>query len=197
MLPGRARNPERIFGLLYLPDTRTVYCNFRGYHQLKGNAAALFREIKQRNANQLVIDLRQNGGGDYHQGLRYLVDPIRDHSALNRKGHLFVLIGVNTFSAAMSNATQFRAHTEAILVGEPIGETPNSYPEAREMHLPNSQLVVRYSTKYDQFLESGENIVRPDQEVITSWDDHRAGRDPVLDWALSYGRSRPAGRPSN
>jgi|SRR5882762_10866047 len=133
----------------------------------------------------------------HHQGLRYLVDPIRDHSALNRKGHLFVLIGVNTFSAAMSNATQFRAHTEAILVGEPIGETPNSYPEAREMHLPNSQLVVRYSTKYDQFLESGENIVRPDQEVITSWDDHRAGRDPVLDWALSYGRSRPAGRPSN
>ena len=178
-------------------DTHTVDCNFRGYHQLKGNAAALFREIKQRNANELVIDLRQNGGGDYQQGLNYLVDPIRDPSVLNRKGHLSALIGVNTFSAAMSNATQFRARTEAILVGEPIGETPNSYQEAREMRLPNSQLVVRYWTKYYRFLKTGENIVRPDQEVITSWDDYRAGRDPVLDWALSHGRSGPAGRPSN
>jgi len=60
MLPVGAK-PGEDFGLLYLPDTRTVYCNFRGYHQLKGNAAALFREIKQRNANQLVIDCAKTG----------------------------------------------------------------------------------------------------------------------------------------
>jgi len=48
------------------------------------------------------------------------------------------------------------------------------------MHLPNSQLVVRYSTKYDQFSRVERTLFAPDQEVITSWDDHRAGRDPVL-----------------
>jgi len=31
-----------------------------------------------------------------------------------------------TFSAAMNNAAQFRSRTEAILVGQTIGEKPNS-----------------------------------------------------------------------
>ena len=38
----------------------------------------------------------------------------------------------------MSNAAQFHNETRAILVGEPPGETPNSYQEKETFWLPAS-----------------------------------------------------------
>jgi hypothetical protein len=73
-----------------------------------------------------------------------------------------------------------------MLVGQPIGEKPNSYQESRRMTLPNSHLVVGYSVRFYKFVESGENAIRPDQEVVPSWADYKAGRDPVLEWVLKY-----------
>ena len=54
--------------------------------------------VAEKHLEKLIIDMRQNGGGDYFQGLRHLVEPIRRLSEINRKGHLFVLIGTQTFS---------------------------------------------------------------------------------------------------
>ena len=135
--------------------------------------------------DKLVIDLRQSPGGDYFEGLNHLIKPIAK-STLNKKGHLFVLIGPLTFSAAMANAAQFRAMTAATLVGEMIGVRPNEYSEPRDVTLPNSRLIVRYSTRFYKFVESGENVVKPDVEVPTSWADYKAGRDPVLEWVLKH-----------
>ncbi len=81
----------------------------------------MFDVLKREQPDKLVIDLR-NSGGDYNVGLKYLIEPLRKESKINRRGHLFVLIGADTFSAAMSNAAQFRAMTNAMLVGQPIGE---------------------------------------------------------------------------
>jgi C-terminal processing protease CtpA/Prc len=184
--PRFRQQPGKDFWVVYLPDSHTLYCSFRGYRGLAENASALLREIKERRPEKLAIDLRQNGGGDYKQGLKYLIEPIQSTPEINRRGHLFVLIGVNTFSAAMSNAAQFRERTAAILVGEPIGERPNSYQEAREMRLPNSKLLVRYSTQYYEFTKGGENVIRPDQLIPTDWETYKAGRDPVLEWVLQY-----------
>ncbi len=95
-----------------------------------------------------------------------------------------MLIGPLTGSAAMANSVHFREMTAATLVGEKIGVRPNEYAEPREVRLPNSRLILRYSTKLYQFVKSGENVVKPDVEISTSWADYRAGRDPVLDWVL-------------
>ena len=179
------QKPDETFWYTYLPDSHTVYCNFRGYKDLGKHAKGLLDVIRQQHPDKLVIDMRQNGGGDYNEGLKYLVQPIRGLSDINRKGHLFILTGPNTFSAAMSNSTHFRYQTNAILVGETVGEKPNSYQEAREMQLPNSHWTVRYSTKFYKFVDSGENLIRPDREITTSWDDYRSGRDPVLAWVLN------------
>ena len=86
----------------------------------------------------------------------------------------------------MSNAAQFRQQTAAILVGEPIGERPNSYQEPKEFRLPNSHLIVRYSTQYYEFVKDGEDVIQPDQYIPTSWNGVKAGRDPVLEWVLHY-----------
>ena len=95
-----------------------------------------------------------------------------------------MLIGADTFSAAMSNAAQFRTMTNAILVGQTVGERPNSYQEPRQFSLPNSHLVVRYSTRYYKFVDKGDNVVAPDKEIIPTWEDCKSGRDAVLEWVL-------------
>jgi hypothetical protein len=145
----------------------------------------MLRLVAERDPDKLVIDLRQNGGGDYTVGERWLVHPIRDIASINRKGHLFILVGAVTFSAAMNNAAQFRSQTAALLVGQTIGEKPNSYAEVRSVALPNSHLTVRYSTRYYNFSEGADNAIRPDREIIPSWADYKAGRDPVLEWVLN------------
>jgi hypothetical protein len=180
------QKPDEDFWYSYLPESHTVYCNFRGYKDLGQHSKALFDLIKQQHPDKLVIDMRMNGGGDYNVGLRHMVHPIRDLPDINRKGHLFVLIGSDTFSAAMSNSAHFRYQTNAILVGQQIGEEPNSYQEAREMKLPNSRWTVRYSVKFYKFVDDGQNLIRPDQEIIPSWDDYKSARDRVLDWVLNY-----------
>ncbi len=97
-----------------------------------------------------------------------------------------MLIGPDTFSAAMANAAQFRSMTHAILVGQPIGERPNGYQEPRQFVLPNSHLVVRYSTRYYHFATSGQNVIAPDKTIKTTWSDFKGGRDPALAWVLAY-----------
>ncbi|HZU41229.1 MAG TPA: S41 family peptidase [Terriglobales bacterium] len=189
------QRPDEHFWYTYLPEARTVYCSFRGYEELGKNSKGLFELIQREHPDKLVIDMRLNGGGDYDEGLKYIVHPIRDLAEINRKGHLFVLIGPNTFSAAMSNAAHFRYQTNAILVGQQIGEKPNSYQEAREFQLPNSHWTVRYSVKFYKFVEKGDNVIRPDKEIIPTWHDYKSGRDPVLQWVLNYGNVNGSPKP--
>jgi hypothetical protein len=168
--------------LLHSADT--LYCNVRMILNLKEPSRQMLDLINREHPDKVVIDLRQNGGGDYNLGLEYLIRPLMKNEKINRKGHLFVLIGPNTFSAAMSNAGQFRKMTNATLVGEPIGERPNSYQEPREFTLPNSRFIVRYSTRFYRFSDGKDNMVAPDKEITTSWSDYNAGYDTALEWIL-------------
>jgi hypothetical protein len=166
-------------------NSNAVYCVWRGYENLDKFAKQMFALVKSSNAQKLILDMRDNGGGDNTVGYGEIIKPLKLHDQLNGKGHLYILVGADTFSAAMNNAVQFQDETNAILVGETIGERPNSYQEPRQFQLPNSHLVVRASTRYYTFRKSGENAVHPDKEIIPSWDDVKVGRDPVLDWALT------------
>ena len=132
-----------------------------------------------------MIDMRENGGGDFSLVREHLFPGLKQRSAINRTGRLFVVIGRDTFSAAMSNATDFRKDTKAILVGEPIGERPNSYQENRQLVLPNSLLTVSYSTRYYKFLD-GVSEVTPDKRINPNWLSYKLGRDPVMEWILAY-----------
>jgi hypothetical protein len=169
---------------------RTVYCAWRAYQDLAARAKTMFALLDTASPGKLIIDMRDNGGGDNTVGYAEIVKPLAARD-INRKGRLYVLIGAETFSAAMNNAAQFQDETAAILVGETIGEKPNSYQEPRQFRLPNSHLVVRASTLWYAFRKSGPNVVAPDKEIVPGWDDVKAGRDPVLDWVLARGTSAP------
>jgi hypothetical protein len=188
--PLSRQRPGERFWFTQLPESRTVYVSFRGYQSLGEKARELFAFLDANPVDRLVIDLRQNGGGDFFEGRKHLIKPIVERPAINQKGKLFVLVGRQTFSAAMVNAIDFRELTNALLVGEPIGERPNSYSENDEMTLPSSRLVVSYSTRYYQFVDEDVPAVMPDQRVDPSWEVYRSGGDPVMDWVLSQPRFR-------
>jgi hypothetical protein len=186
--PLYVQHPRDDFWFVDLVSSNAIYCSFRGYENLQANAARLLAFVRAKRPNKLVIDMRFNGGGDYNEGLKYLIDPLRTMREINRTGHLFVLVGTDTFSAAMANAAQFRALTHALLVGQTIGERPNSYQEPDQTRLPNSHLMLRYSTRYYEFAPAGPNAVVPDKEIAPAWHDIERGDDPVLDWALEFQR---------
>jgi hypothetical protein len=171
-------------------DSRTGHCNFRGYEGIEKNAANLFDLIKENHPNKVVVDLCQNGG-DYNLGKKLVIDPFTVSPTSARKT-LFVLIGPFAFSTGMVNVAQFGSETHALLVGEPSGEKPNSFQEAREMHLPDSHLIARYSTERRSFADTSENVIRPDRLVERDWEFYQAGRDPVLEWVSNYKISHTA-----
>jgi hypothetical protein len=138
----------------------SIYVNWRGYDDLAGRTASLMAEVDRERPRRLIIDLRDNGGGDYNQG-RQFIALITAREWLNRPDVLFVLIGRQTFSAAMTNAVDFRTGTRATLIGEPPGAAPNGWQEVRKFHLPNSGLAVGVSTRYYEFLQ-GKDALRPD-----------------------------------
>ena len=184
--PISRREPESPFVVQYLPQQKTVYVNWRRYENLADNAAKLWQLVDTSEVTKIVIDLRQNGGGDFNVGRRYMVSETARRAA---KIKPIVLIGPRTFSAAVANAIDFRNDAHALLAGETIGEKPNSYSENDEFLLPASHVLVSYSTRFYKFVpESAPNVVEPDQRVEQTWSDAKAGRDAVLEWALGTGR---------
>lgn len=62
------------------------------------------------------------------------------------------------------------------------------FTPAGDMTLPNSRLVVSYSTRYYTFLDQDVPAFLPDVRIDPSWPDFRAGRDPVMEWILRQSR---------
>jgi hypothetical protein len=174
----------------YLPESQTIYFNFKGYpsrNEFKRFAQGLFDFIDSNPVKRLVVDMRQNGGGDFTRGREYIISEIKKRPAINSRGHLYVITGRWTFSAGMSNAADFRNETNAMLVGEPTGARPNGYQENREFMLPNSHLKVWVSTEFYKFQQQDTPALMPDQRIDPDWASFRQGRDPVMEWILKQG----------
>ncbi len=165
------------FWFEWLPASGTVYVNFRNYENLRAKSRELWSFVDKHPVRKIAFDLRQNGGGDYHVGRKYLVDELARRPKLRG----YVITGANTFSAALKNAIDFRDVARATLAGETVGEQPNSYSENDELTLPHSKLSLSYSTRYYEFLPHDE-LLAPHHEIIPTWADWIAGRDPVLEW---------------
>lgn len=146
--------------------------------------------IDSRKPGRVVIDLRNNGGGN-SMVIAPLIEVLRRDARINQPGRLFVLIGPRTHSSAMMNAIQFRNATKAVLVGEPTGGRPNSYGEIKFLTLPKSGLRVGYATKYfQQIRDADPPSVKPDVIADLSSEDWFSGKDPVMDAVRAYAPGR-------
>jgi hypothetical protein len=86
----------------------------------------------------------------------------------------------------MTNITDFRRETEAILVGEPTGGRPNGYQENHLFTLPVSKLRASCSMLRYRFQPGSEiDAVLPDQRIDPDWQLFGAGKDAAIQWILS------------
>ena len=189
-LPLYLRNPNINYWYTAIDSSRAIYCQYNrcanmGTPTFASFAATLLNFIDSLGVGRFIIDLRGNGGGNSSIA-RPLIDGIKARPTINRKGHLFVLIGRKTFSSAIINSFELKNETQSIFLGEPTGGKPNAYGEVQSFSLPSSGIAVQYSTKYFQLSSENDSSFNPDIVVELSSSDFMLGKDPVLSAALRY-----------
>lgn len=168
-------------------DKKTVYVKFRRYTsipRMERFSRSLLEFIDKKKSKNLIIDLRDNYGGDFFVGLR-LAQQLVLADTINWKSGVYTLTDNVTFSAAMSNAAQFSQILNSKLVGSPTGARPSGYQDMGQFTLPNSGLEVTYSKRLYSFKDTKRDALYPDVHIETSIEDYRNAYDRQLRWVLN------------
>jgi tetratricopeptide (TPR) repeat protein len=178
----------------YVPEKKLVYFQYNQVWEegqketIKQFSERLFKFIDQNDVARLVIDMRWNGGGN-----NFLNEPIVHGlircDKVNQKGKLFVIVGRDTFSAAMCGAAQIERETNAIFVGEPTGSSPNFVGESAVMvKLPYSNLRASISDLYweNSVAMDYRTWIPPQIYAPPTFAMFRANRDPAMEAILAY-----------
>jgi len=190
-LPISARSPQKSWWFEALEDGGVVYFQFNAVVDDPGRTFAsfcgeLFDYIEEAQAERLVIDLRRNSGGNNYLNQPLIHGLIRCER-VNRPGHLFVLTGPGTFSAAVNAASDLERETQALFVGEPTGAGANHFGDADLFTLPKTGLKFYCSTVRWQKSDPHDTRrwILPDLPAPATFADLLAGRDGALEAALS------------
>lgn len=185
--PLYLRDLEKPLTMEHVPDLDAVYFGFRAVSGTPEQSFAAFiadleKRVNETNASRLIIDMRFNGGGN--TGLvQPLIRFLLRNDTVNRHGHLFVIIGRRTFSAAQNTVNLMEYMTEATFVGEPTGSRPMFIGESTHIVLPYSGVRVYCSSRSWQVLSSTDKRiwVQPQIAADLSFADFAANRDPALE----------------
>ena len=170
---------------------------------IAGFLAEVTQRIETEHPENLIIDMRFNGGGnlqttrDFMQSLPKLIP-----------GRIFALTSASTFSAAISSVGYLKqaAPSRVTIVGEEVGDRLNFFAEGGPVFLPNSGVGVSIATqRHDYqtgcvgFSDCHPPVVRfpiavptlaPDIAAPWTIDAYVAGRDPGLE-AIAAAVRRP------
>ncbi len=181
--PLHLRQPALAYWWTYDAARRLLYVKYNACtddpaHPFSDLAKEVFAFADANRVDRLVVDLRDNGGGN--SGVIHpLVFFIKQRAWL--RGRVYALIGRDTFSAAVTGAMDLR-DAGATLAGEASGGKPNMYGNVTSFTLPASRVRVQYSTKYFRQITDGDPpSLEPDVAVETTMFDFFAQRDLVLD----------------
>ena len=168
----------------FLEDSKTLYLQYNEVMPPGSVPSEVLARVAQGGVERVVVDLRNNGGGDNHT-YGQLLEALRDPS-IDRPGRLVVLIGRLTFSAAGNFATEVEATTGAVFVGEAMGSSPNLYGDVRRTALPSIGHDVYIASRYHQMSTADDPriTVEPDVAVPYSSNDYFNDRDPQLEAAI-------------
>jgi len=192
----RRRNLGIWSGLL--PGKRVFYVGYNFARVRVGpTAVRVARAAKAKRLRGVVVDLRNNPGGDNttYRGLRDALVRV------SRTKRLVVLLSRTTFSAAENFATELeRQARNPVFVGETSGGSPNLYGDAESTPLPASGMALHVARIYWQLSTPDDPrvAIEPQVPVPLTAADFFAGRDPVLDAAteVALGTRTLAAAPS-
>lgn len=142
-----------------------------------------YMDENKRSIDKFILDLRFNNGGNGLMVLPFM-NEIIERNYINRLGHLYVLTGRRSFSAAVLLVAEMMIHTNALLVGEPSGASQNMFSDmVNRGTLPNSGAVLFVSSEYFNIAwPAGKNhAIPPHFPAPFSSADFFSGKDPALE----------------
>ncbi|HEX2122894.1 MAG TPA: hypothetical protein VHL59_14780, partial [Thermoanaerobaculia bacterium] len=153
-LPLYLKNRNLPYWFEYLPDEKLLFFQWNSVRSAREERFAAFVQrlmtfIAENPVEKRVVDLRWNNGGNTVIGKTF-VDALEKDAKVNARGKLFVIIGRRTYSAAQNVATMLEMETNAILVGEQSGSSPNFIGEEDFVKLPWSGILMNVSDFYWQ-----------------------------------------------
>ena len=160
---------------------------YLGYNEARGDtspvAQHLLKAAKSKRLRAVIVDVRNNGGGD-NRTYRPLLDAVVRVAKTER---VVVLISRATFSAAQNFVTDLDTLADATFVGEPSGGSPNQYGDTVQTLLPATGLSLRVAHVYWELSSPDDPrlAIDPQLPVPLSSTNFFAGRDPVLAAAQS------------
>lgn len=144
--PLYVQNADKPYWFQYIEKYRLLHFGFNicrndnkeNFHEFNKR---MWDIIEDNDAQFMAIDLRNNFGGTNSILLPFIHEIIK-HDTINQKGHLFVIIGHKTFSAAVHCATWIEFHCHPLFVGQPTGAPPNHFADPDFSFLPNSEILL-------------------------------------------------------
>lgn len=159
-----------------------------------GLAGRIARLASKPRVRRIVVDLRNNRGGD-NQTYPPLIDELK--RLAHRHKRIVVLAGRATFSASANFMGDLEAATRYLLVGEDSGGAPNLYGDVQPLDLLESGLRVEVAARWwvKSIRGAGDPRVtfHPDVVVRPTAKAWFAGGDPALAASL-YARFSKAHR---
>ncbi len=190
--PLYLKKRQEAYWFEYLSESKTVFFQ---YNQVRSDVKEpldkfcerLFQFINDNAVERLVIDMRWNGGGNNFLN-KPLINGLIRTDKINQRGKLFVIVGRNTFSAAMCGATQIERYSNAIFVGEPTGSSPNFIGESIGVNLPYSKMSGSVSDLYWQNSVAMDyrTWIAPQIYAPPSFALYRLNRDPAMEAIMAY-----------
>ncbi len=184
--PGKLRYFE------YLKESKTVYVRHiavveRGDETISNFFEKVFLFIDSNEVDKFVLDIRLNGGGNNYLN-KSAITSIIQSKKINRYGHLFVITGAATFSAAQNLTNELEKYTEAIFVGEPTAENVNYWGDIKTEVLPLSKLNVNLSWLWWQNMDPRDKRQWTSAGLAAemSFENYKAGYDSAINIILNY-----------
>ncbi len=163
-----------------LPITYIRFDSYPTFEEMIPFAEKLVGFVVQNQSRQVIIDLRNNGGGDLYIGL-ILANALNMVDGIDWKNGVYVLSSGITFSAGASNVALFRELLNAKIVGTPTGSNPTGYQDMDAFNLPNSNLRITYSKRLFRIQETATEGVQPDVLIDYNWESYAHGKDNILE----------------
>ncbi|WP_296313143.1 S41 family peptidase [Winogradskyella sp. UBA3174] len=136
-----------------------------------------------------VVDILRVSKKDGQLYYKFKSAKEQEANPLNFKGKIYVLINGNSFSASSILATQLKGSKRATFVGEETGGAYNGTVAGlfKVYELPNTMVRARIGLMH---IDSKYNIepdgygVKPDIEILPTYQDRLNNVDPELEWVL-------------
>jgi len=167
-----------------------------------------FRKIKERKIDNVILDLRGNGGGDPWCGsyllsylekepVKYFAEPYPGYEKLSQPvppasenrytGKLVVLMDRSNFSTSGHFLSLLKFHKMGTLIGEETGSTYTCNGAVKGFTLKNTRIYVKLSTRAYAAAVKGfdeQRGILPDISITPAASDLFTGRDSIMDKAM-------------